>query len=140
MKQQRGFTLIELMIVVAIIGILAAIAIPAYQTYVGRAQMAEALILTSGTKAAVHQYHSDRGKWPTDNAEAGLANANQIKGRYVAQVLIDGVDSIATMQGSGVAAAIAGKTLTLTSTYMGGGYAWTCTTTAPGAYVPTSCR
>ena len=71
---QKGFTLIELMIVVAIIGVLAAIAIPAYQDYTIRAQVSEGLTLASGAKAAVSEYYMNHGAWPTDNAVAGLAD------------------------------------------------------------------
>ncbi len=65
-KDQQGFTLIELMIVVAIIGILAAIAIPAYQDYTIRAQISEGLTLSAGAKTAVSEYFMDRGVWPTN--------------------------------------------------------------------------
>ena len=71
MKKQQGFTLIELMIVVAIIGILAAIAIPAYQDYTIRAQVSEGLNLSAGAKAAVAEYFMDSGNFPTTNTEAG---------------------------------------------------------------------
>ncbi len=73
MKKQQGFTLIELMIVVAIIGILAAIAIPAYQDYTIRAQVSEGLNLAGGAKAAVAEYTMDRGSFPDDNPIAGLS-------------------------------------------------------------------
>ena len=80
-KIQSGFTLIELMIVVAIIGILAAIAIPQYQNYVARAQVAEALVLASGAKTAIAEYRSTKGNWPADNKAAGLAEADEITGK-----------------------------------------------------------
>ena len=87
MKKQQGFTLIELMIVVAIIGILAAIAIPAYQDYTIRAQVSEGLNLSGGAKAAVTEFFQDRGSMPTDNDEAGLADADtEIQGKYVSSV------------------------------------------------------
>src|SRR5210317_654063 len=88
MKKQQGFTLIELMIVVAIIGILAAIAIPAYQDYTIRAQVSEGLNLASGAKAAVTEYFQDQGIAPADNATAGLEDADQITGKYVSLVTV----------------------------------------------------
>ena len=89
MKKQQGFTLIELMIVIAIIGILAAIAIPAYQDYTIRAQVSEGLNLSGGAKAAVTEYFQDRGTMPTNNTDAGLSTpATQIAGKYVSSVLI----------------------------------------------------
>ena len=83
LPNQKGFTLIELMIVVAIIGILAAIAIPQYQNYVARAQVAEGLALASGAKTAVAEYRSTTGEWPADNEAAGLAGEMDINGTYV---------------------------------------------------------
>jgi type IV pilus assembly protein PilA len=83
---QKGFTLIELMIVVAIIGILAAIAIPAYQDYTIRAQVSEGLSLASDIKAGVAEYMAQTGDWPVDLIEAGLGSAAALtdkSGRYV---------------------------------------------------------
>ncbi|EOF8874306.1 pilin [Neisseria gonorrhoeae] len=68
---QKGFTLIELMIVIAIVGILAAVALPAYQDYTARAQVSEAILLAEGQKSAVTEYYLNNGKWPKDNDEAG---------------------------------------------------------------------
>lgn len=87
-KVQQGFTLIELMIVVAIIGILAAIAIPAYQDYTIRAQVSEGLNLAAGAKAAVTEFYQDRGNMPANNVGAGLSTAGQIVGNYVDQVTV----------------------------------------------------
>jgi type IV pilus assembly protein PilA len=88
MKKQQGFTLIELMIVVAIIGILAAIAIPAYQDYTIRAQVSEGLSLVAGAKAAVTEYYQDTGNLAPDNATAGVSPAGVITGNYVSGVAV----------------------------------------------------
>ncbi len=88
---QKGFTLIELMIVVAIIGILAAIAIPAYQDYTIRAQVSEGLMLASDIKAGIAEYAAQVGDWPITLAEAGLGSAvlTDKQGRYVQSIDID---------------------------------------------------
>ena len=85
---QKGFTLIELMIVVAIIGILAAVALPAYQDYTKRSHVSEGMSLASGAKSAMTEYYASQGVWPTDNAAAGIASANSIKGNAVRSVTV----------------------------------------------------
>src|SRR5688500_2502326 len=85
---QKGFTLIELMIVVAIIGILAAIAIPAYQDYTIRAQVTEGLNLAGAVKAAVAESFAQEGTWPANNAGAGVGDAGDITGKYVTSVTV----------------------------------------------------
>ncbi|HGT2221692.1 TPA: pilin, partial [Neisseria gonorrhoeae] len=77
---QKGFTLIELMIVIAIVGILAAVALPAYQDYTARAQVSEAILLAEGQKSAVTEYYLNHGKWPENNDSAGVASASTIIG------------------------------------------------------------
>ncbi|ENV8735926.1 pilin, partial [Neisseria gonorrhoeae] len=83
---QKGFTLIELMIVIAIVGILAAVALPAYQDYTARAQVSEAILLVEGQKSAVTEYYLNHGKWPENNTSAGVASASKIIGKYVQKV------------------------------------------------------
>ena len=114
-KLQKGFTLIELMIVVAIIGILAAIAIPAYQDYTIRAQVSEGMNLAAAAKAAVAETFLNRGKAPLDRTAAGMsANATDTQGKYVTQVLVtNGVIEV-TYGGNEVNNAIVGETLGLT--------------------------
>ncbi len=80
---QKGFTLIELMIVVAIIAILAAIAIPAYQDYLVRTQVSEGAVLTDGAKTAISEFYSNTGNFPKTNKSAGLALPASISGKYV---------------------------------------------------------
>ena len=118
MKKQQGFTLIELMIVVAIIGILAAIAIPAYQDYTIRAQVSEGLSLSAGAKAAVAEFFQDQGAWPSDNTEAGVEQATNITGKYVTQVDVGG-NVITVTYGGDANATINGSTLTMTVSLQG---------------------
>ena len=147
---QKGFTLIELMIVIAIIGILAAIALPAYQDYTARAQVSEAITLMEGQKSAIVEYYADKGDWPKDNKAAGIAAATDIKGKYVAKVNVaDGVLT-ATMKDKDVNKDIQNATISLSPEITNkaanskGSFTWTCT---PGKtkgvdtkFLPSSCR
>lgn len=138
-QTQAGFTLIELMIVVAIIGILAAIALPAYQDYVARSQMSEAMMLMGGAKTAVAENWMQTGTIPTNNEDAGLSPKEEIKGKYVASVEVTAAGIIATMNQS-VATPIKGATLTLTPTNEGGSISWACDSSADDKYLPAACR
>jgi len=115
-QAQKGFTLIELMITVAIVGILAAIALPAYQDYVVRAQVSEAVVLTGGAKVASTEFYANSGAFPADNAAAGFGGAAN--------------------------SALTGKSITLTGTAdsASGVITWACSSTADAKYLPKSCN
>ncbi|HHG0400529.1 TPA: pilin [Neisseria meningitidis] len=123
---QKGFTLIELMIVIAIVGILAAVALPAYQDYTARAQVSEAILLAEGQKSAVTEYYLNHGKWPANNSSAGVASSADIKGKYVQKVEVNNGVITATMLSSGVNKEIQGKKLSLWAKRQDGSVKWFC--------------
>ncbi|HGF8847287.1 TPA: pilin [Neisseria meningitidis] len=123
---QKGFTLIELMIVIAIVGILAAVALPAYQDYTARAQVSEAILLAEGQKSAVTEYYLNHGKWPDGNSDAGVATSSEIKGKYVEKVEVANGVVTATMLSSGVNKEIQGKKLSLWAKRQDGSVKWFC--------------
>ncbi len=141
-KVQKGFTLIELMIVVAIIGILAAIAVPMYLDYTVRSQVAEGLSLASGAKVAVAEYYQDQGTYPGDNATAGLDAAANIIGGYVTQVEVTGAGLIQVTFGNDANAKITTAVLTMTPTDNQGSIGWSCAgdATLVDKWLPTACR
>ncbi|HEZ5875953.1 TPA: pilin [Neisseria meningitidis] len=123
---QKGFTLIELMIVIAIVGILAAVALPAYQDYTARAQVSEAILLAEGQKSAVTEYYLNHGKWPGGNSDAGVASSSTIKGKYVEKVEVAKGVITATMLSTGVNKEIQGKKLSLWAKRQDGSVKWFC--------------
>ncbi|HGG9939764.1 TPA: pilin [Neisseria meningitidis] len=123
---QKGFTLIELMIVIAIVGILAAVALPAYQDYTARAQVSEAILLAEGQKSAVTEYYLNHGEWPKNNTSAGVATSANIKGKYVKEVTVANGVVTATMLSSGVNKEIQGKKLSLWAKRQDGSVKWFC--------------
>lgn len=140
-KMQKGFTLIELMIVVAIIAILAAIAIPAYQDYLIRTQVSEGAVLTDGAKTAVAEFYSNTGDLTNaKNASIGLASAASISGKYVSKVET-AAGIITATYGTGANKKIQTKTFVLSPITNAGSISWTCTkSTVDAKYLPTSCR
>nr|MBH6811356.1 pilin [Neisseria meningitidis] len=123
---QKGFTLIELMIVIAIVGILAAVALPAYQDYTARAQVSEAILLAEGQKSAVTEYYLNHGEWPSNNTSAGVATSTDIKGKYVKEVKVANGVITATMLSTGVNKEIQGKKLSLWAKRQAGSVKWFC--------------
>ena len=138
-KVQKGFTLIELMIVVAIIGILAAVAIPAYQDYTKRAHVTEGLSLASSGKTAVTEYYNSKGSLPPSNLSAGLATAASIKGNAV--VSVTNLNGLLTIVYNAKVAT--GESVLLSPITGVGGIKWTCKTGGTGMkaqWLPSSCR
>ncbi|RNJ82420.1 prepilin-type cleavage/methylation domain-containing protein [Neisseria meningitidis] len=123
---QKGFTLIELMIVIAIVGILAAVALPAYQDYTARAQVSEAILLAEGQKSAVTEYYLNHGTWPKNNTSAGVASSSTIKGKYVQSVTVANGVITAQMASSNVNNEIKGKKLSLWAKRQDGSVKWFC--------------
>lgn len=140
-KMQKGFTLIELMIVVAIIAILAAIAIPAYQDYLIRTQVSEGAVLADGAKTAVGEFYSNTGNFPKSNASAGLATASQISGQYVDTLTVTSGVITATYLGAKANKALSASSLTMSAITHAGSVEWHCRGVALlPKYLPTSCR
>ncbi len=138
---QKGFTLIELMIVVAIIGILAAIAIPAYQDYIARSQASEAMTLSSGLKTNIAEVYGQKGVWTgISSGSEGIPASSSVSGKYVASVAVANGVITAQFRSSDVSKGLLNQTLTLSPTDATGSVTWTCKSAIEQKYLPKACK
>lgn len=142
MRRQQGFTLIELMIVVAIVGILAVVAIPAYQDYATRAKVSEAISMASQVKASVSESYISEGTLPLNNAAAGLPASNTITSTYVESVAVSNGAITVELQGFDGNTTLDQGSLIFTPTVSNQNLTWACEASAEtlNAYVPSDCR
>lgn len=137
----QGFTLLELMMVVAIVAVLAVIAVPVYQDYIVRARVTEGLSFAAAAKTAISEYYQANSVFPGTNAMAGVPTT--VSGSNVSSLVV-GTNGVITITYTG--GPIAGKTLSLTPTASSGSVTWVCSASASGAnavsvqYVPATCR
>lgn len=140
MQRQKGFTLIELMIIVAIIAILAAIAIPAYNDFTARSKVSEGMSLASTAQLAIVEYFVTTGVWPENNIAAGLNEPSDISGEYVASVTVN-ENSIAVLFKSDAGEGLADNSIILEAVDSRGAVTWNCSSPDISAqFLPQNCR
>ncbi len=140
-NRQQGFTLIDLMIVLAIICILTAMAMPTYQNYAIRTQVSEGLALSAAAKSAVSEYYMNRGDWPADNDEAGLADKHDIIGKYTEHMSVS--DNVIEIKfGYDAHTQIFDQKIELTAVNNAGSISWACASAGviPPKHLPDACR
>lgn len=142
-KTQQGFTLIELMIVIAIIGILAAVALPAYQDYTKRAKMSEIMVLASAAKTTASEYYLSTGSTPASTTQAGI-NTNAGQSNYLTAITFATNTTGITLTyqvSSAIADAVGSDTIVFQGSFDSNGAKWDCTGgTLPDKYRPANCR
>jgi type IV pilus assembly protein PilA len=135
MSRERGFTIIEVMIVMTIIGILAALCIPLYQSYVARSKIAEAFMLADPVKLAISEQYVQSGAFPADNTAAEFGAPATLRGRYVGSIAIAAGVVLVTYADP----TLAGQTVTFTPTAAGNLVTWACTSSLPEHLRPRGC-
>lgn len=140
MQRQKGFTLIELMIIVAIIAILAAIAIPAYNDFTTRSKVSEGMSLASTAQMAILEYYVMTGVWPSNNMDAGLSEPEEISGEYVQSVTVH-ENKISVLYKPDAGQGLADHSIIFTATDAQGSMTWDCSSEdIDGTFLPQNCR
>jgi type IV pilus assembly protein PilA len=138
---QKGFSLVEVLIVIAVIGLLTSLAIPAYQSYLVRAQVAEGLALAAPLKNAIATFYNNNGAFPADNIDASVEAAADYSGKYVDSISVTGA-AVEIRYGNDASAMINGQTVRLAATIHDGSVEWSCTSGGfiQEYYLPAACR